>query len=69
MSKPRIEVTRVYLDRQGYTTHGKYFGVGLPVYECYDSAGDGMVYVRAIGAVQARVRAAGHFNIPVYSAS
>ena len=29
-----IKVTRVKLDREGYTSDGIYFGVGLPLYAC-----------------------------------
>lgn len=41
-----VTAERVKLNRQGYTSSGQYFGVGAPLWECYD--GDrGPLYLRA----------------------
>jgi len=41
-----VTAERVKLNREGYTSSGQYFGVGAPLWECYD--GDrGPLYLRA----------------------
>lgn len=46
----RYTLRRLYINRQGYTSYGVYYGVGAPVYE-FDSM-DG----RACGTVRGRTR-------------
>ena len=48
----RIELMRIHLDRQGYTSFGKYFGTGAPVYY---AEGQGLdQYLRANGIKEAK---------------
>jgi hypothetical protein len=47
-------IRRVKLDRQGYTSSGKYYGVGAPVYEC-EYSHDGEEYVSEIRAADHKV--------------
>ena len=50
----RFEVTRIRLDVYGYDIRGKYFGLGLPVYQVYDTRDHVWVNVRAKNAKAAR---------------
>lgn len=52
-----LAVTRVHLDRGGYTKHGQYFGIGAPLYYVGDEETNKGQYVRASSAAEARERA------------
>lgn len=56
---PRVYLSRVRLDRQGYDSRGAYFGVGKPLYRYVDDSGQLHGYVRAYDreAAKAEVRA------------
>lgn len=56
-SGPRIRAERVRLDRGGYDRHGRYWGVGEPLYYVYpwDDWGESE-YVRAPSAKAARAK-------------
>lgn len=55
---PAIAVRRVKLNRGGYDSHGRYFGVGLPLWEYESDDGESTGHVRAAGkaAAKAEVR-------------
>ena len=50
----RYKVTRHPIDRQGYDKSGRYFGVGAPLFDVYDSETDEDFQVRASNAKTAR---------------
>jgi hypothetical protein len=52
-----IHVDRVYLNRGGYTSRGRYFGVGDPLFRVYTNDGGLDRYVRAKNAKIARASA------------
>jgi hypothetical protein len=43
----RFVVTKVHLNRGGYTSSGQYFGVGAPLYEIIDNDNGESFYHRA----------------------
>ena len=45
---------RIYLDRGGYDSHGRYYGVGAPIYEVTDREGETIGIVRARDASAAK---------------
>lgn len=49
-----LQVTRIHLDRGGYDSRGRYYGVGAPLFEITSDEGDGYVVVRAASAADAR---------------
>jgi hypothetical protein len=50
----RLFTERVRLDRGGYTSSGRYFGTGAPLYRVSDADGHIDEYVRASSAAEAR---------------
>lgn len=54
-AKPKIEVTRQHINSGGYTSWGRYFGLGAPLYEYYLPSGD-QGYIRAADAKSARAK-------------
>lgn len=40
MSKPKLTVRQIKLDRGGYGRYGKYYGIGAPVYEALFDTGE-----------------------------
>lgn len=56
----RYQVERVYLDRGGYDSSGRYFGRGAPLYSVYDAEERRYLYVRADSARRARHEAIGN---------
>ena len=60
----RYEVTRIHLDRGGYTSNGVYFGVDGPLYYVYDMVERRGAYIRARNARAARREAIPNLRIP-----
>jgi hypothetical protein len=53
----KLLATRVRLDRQGYDRHGRYYGVGAPVYRVEADNNWEFTEVRASDAKSARAKA------------
>ncbi len=37
ISMPKIELSQIRLNRQGYTSNGRYYGTGAPLYQAYNT--------------------------------
>jgi hypothetical protein len=53
-AKSRLEVFRQRLDRGGYTSYGRYYGIGAPLFSVYDEKSGDHFMVRASDANDAR---------------
>jgi hypothetical protein len=50
----KIEVVKIPINRQGYTSRGEYYGTGAPLYSVYDSESGVEAQYRASSAKEAR---------------
>jgi hypothetical protein len=50
----RLYVRRVPLRRGGYDAGGAYWGLGLPLWECFDSSGTFACYLRCVDRASAK---------------
>lgn len=57
VSAKRFPVARVRLNRNGYDSHGRYYGTGAPLFEVSDEDDDLTTRVRAASAAEARKKA------------
>ena len=51
----KLDVERIVINRQGYDSHGRYWGVGQKLYRVTDSGGFVNKYIRAKDAKTARL--------------
>jgi hypothetical protein len=57
MKRSQLVVQRVHVNRQGYDSRGKYWGVGQKLYLVEDSDFTAFTHVRAKDAKEARTKA------------
>lgn len=56
--KKRVRTERVRLNRGGYDSRGRYWGIGAPLYRVYDDEGTIDTHVRAQDSAEARRKVA-----------
>jgi hypothetical protein len=54
ISIPKIELSQIRLNRQGYTSNGRYYGIGAPLYQAYNTRNHESIEFRAKDRVEAK---------------
>jgi hypothetical protein len=54
ISIPKIELSQVRLNNQGYTSNGRYYGVGAPLYQAYNNRNHESIEFRAKDRAEAK---------------
>lgn len=53
-SMPKIEINQLRLNRQGYTSNGRYYGVGDPLFQAYNTRNHESIEFRAKDRAEAK---------------